>query len=183
LYYAVTGKVPFPGGSTREKLRRHLDEAPLAPTLFAPQLDPRLAELIAHMMHKRAAERLKSAAEVVERLRPWTSAADENTWRQIGEFAAEPSNHSITGATLADTVSVEAGEIDTGEQTPAGRMDATASIPGLSDSIAVDVVGGGKKSASAPVVTRFRVDRTALVLISAVALTAAVAAGVALFIR
>ncbi len=28
LYYAVTGKVPFPGGTTREKARRHCEDMP-----------------------------------------------------------------------------------------------------------------------------------------------------------
>jgi eukaryotic-like serine/threonine-protein kinase len=128
LYYAVTGKVPFPGGTTRDKLRRHLDEAPLAPTLFTPQLEPALAELIAQMMHKRPAERISSAGEVVERLSPWTSSADDTTWRQIGQFASAPGERSFAGATLSDTVVAEASEIDTEEQTPGGRGDATAPL-------------------------------------------------------
>jgi serine/threonine protein kinase len=129
LYYAVTGKVPFPGGLTRDKLRRHLDEAPLTPTLFAPLLDAHLADLIARMMHKRAVERIASASEVVDELGRWTSAADDNTWRQIGQFAAAPGERSFSGATLADTIVADPSEIDTGEQTPARRADATASIP------------------------------------------------------
>ena len=124
LYYAVTGKVPYPGGATRDKLRRHLDEAPLTPIRFTPHLDPALAELIAHMMHKRPEERVGSAAEVVERLRRWTATADENTWRQIGQYAADPGEKSFIAGNLADTVAVDPGEIDTGEQTPARDADA-----------------------------------------------------------
>lgn len=124
LYYAVTGKVPYPGGATRDKLRRHLDEAPLTPVRFTPHLDPALAELIAHMMHKRPEERVGSAAEVVERLRRWTATADENTWRQIGQYAADPGEKSFIAGNLADTVAVDPGEIDTGEQTPARDADA-----------------------------------------------------------
>jgi eukaryotic-like serine/threonine-protein kinase len=128
LYYAVTGKVPFPGGATRDKLRRHLDEAPLSPLLFTAQLDPALADLIALMMHKRPAERMGSAAEVVERLRPWSAAADETTWRQIGQFASAPGERSFAGATLDDTIVADASELDTDEQTPARRADATAPL-------------------------------------------------------
>ena len=137
LYYAVTGKVPYPGGSTRDKLRRHLDEAPLTPLRFTPNLDPALAELIAQMMHKRPEERIGSAAEVVERLRRWTRMADENTWRQIGQFAADPGESSFIAGKMADTVAVDAGEIDTGEQTPTRHAGATplAGLPiALSDS-------------------------------------------------
>jgi len=126
LYYAVTGKVPFPGGGTREKLRRHLEEAPLAPTLFAPSLDPELAELIANMTYKRVEGRIGSAAEVVDRLRKWTAAADENTWKQLGQFATASGERSYRGANLADTIAVDPNEVDTEEQTPRGRGDATA---------------------------------------------------------
>ena len=182
LYYAVTGKVPFPGGSTRDKLRRHLDEAPLTPTLFAPQLDPRLAELIAHMMHKRAAERIQSADEVVERLRPWTSAADETTWQQIGQFAAAPADRSIAGATLADTVAVAAGEIDTGEQTPARRLDATPSIPGLNDTPTA-APPLSPKPPSRPGLTPDAGERAVLFWVGAAALAAAAAAGIVWFGR
>ena len=137
LYYAVTGKVPYPGGTTRDKLRRHLDEAPLTPLRFTPNLDPALAELIAQMMHKRPEERIGSAAEVVERLRRWTRMADENTWRQIGQFAADPGESSFIAGKMADTVAVDAGEIDTGEQTPTRNAEAMplAGLPiALSDS-------------------------------------------------
>jgi serine/threonine protein kinase len=129
LYYAVTGKVPFPGGVTRDKLRRHLDEAPLTPLLFTPNLDPALAGLVAAMMHKRAAQRISSAAEVVQQLRPWTDSADENTWRQIGQYATEPGERSFSSANLADTIAVDPSEVDTEEQTPARRTDITASLP------------------------------------------------------
>jgi hypothetical protein len=83
------------------------------------------------MMHKRAAERVGSAAEVVERLRPWTAAADESTWRQIGQFASAPGERSFASATLADTIVADASEIDTEEQTPGRRADATASLSPL----------------------------------------------------
>jgi len=129
LYYAVTGKVPFPGGVTRDKLRRHLDEAPLTPLLFTPNLDPALAGLVAAMMHKKPAQRIGSAAEVVQQLRPWTDSADENTWRQIGQYASEPGERSFSSANLADTIAVDPSEVDTEEQTPARRADITASLP------------------------------------------------------
>jgi serine/threonine protein kinase len=113
LYYAVTGKVPFPGGATSEKLRRHLEEAPLTPARLNPQLDPQFVDLIADMMHKRLSERLGSADEVVRRLRPWTVDADENTWRQLGQYAAEPGERSLSGSTIDDTLPVESDGMDT----------------------------------------------------------------------
>jgi len=72
LYYAVTGKVPFPGGSTREKCRRHCNETPLHPRRFNPDLPEDLLEILADMMEKDPKKRVQSAAQVVQRLAPWT---------------------------------------------------------------------------------------------------------------
>ncbi len=73
LYYAVTGKVPYPGGNTRDKVRRHLEETPWHPRRFYPQIEEEFVEIIADMMEKDPANRIKTAAEVALRLEPWVS--------------------------------------------------------------------------------------------------------------
>jgi serine/threonine protein kinase len=73
FYYAVTGKVPFPGGKSSDKIRRHLTESPLNPLHFNPDLPREVCDLIAHMMDKNPETRLPTAAAVAERLRPWCS--------------------------------------------------------------------------------------------------------------
>jgi hypothetical protein len=112
LYYAVTGKVPFPGGQTSEKLRRHLEEAPLTPARLNPQLEREFVDVIADMMQKRPDQRIQRASEVVERLRPWTAEADATTWKQIGEYAVAPGARSLGGAAIADTIPVHARRRD-----------------------------------------------------------------------
>ena len=72
LYYAVTGKVPFPGGGTAGKLRCHLEETPLNPRRFNPDLSDMFLDVLADMLEKDPARRIRSAAQVVEELRPWT---------------------------------------------------------------------------------------------------------------
>jgi len=72
LYYAVTGKVPFPGGSTPEKARAHCELRPLDPRRLNQQLSDAFVELMADMMAKDASERIGSAAEVMWQLSPWT---------------------------------------------------------------------------------------------------------------
>lgn len=74
LYYAVTGKVPFPGGNTAEKMQRHLNEVPLNPLHFNPDLPDEFCDAIAAMMHKDPDERTPTAAAVVELLAPWCDA-------------------------------------------------------------------------------------------------------------
>lgn len=74
LYYAVTGKVPFPGGNTAEKMQRHLNEVPLNPLHFNPDLPDAFCDAIAAMMRKDPDERTPTAAAVVELLAPWCDA-------------------------------------------------------------------------------------------------------------
>ncbi|MFI4876344.1 MAG: serine/threonine protein kinase, partial [Blastopirellula sp. JB062] len=73
FYYALTGKVPFPGGSVQDKARRHRDEPPLHPHRFNPDIDRDLVDVIAEMMEKNPEKRIQSAAEIVARLEPWVS--------------------------------------------------------------------------------------------------------------
>jgi len=88
LYYAITGKVPFPGGDARSKCRRHLDETPWHPRRFAPELAEEFVELIAEMMEKDPQRRIASGAIVAERLLPWfdgevepvATAPAQNPW-------------------------------------------------------------------------------------------------------
>ncbi len=71
LYYAVTGKVPYPGGSVRDKARAHLNSQPLDPRRLNPTLDDEFVDLIADMMAKDVAMRIQTAEEVIARIAPW----------------------------------------------------------------------------------------------------------------
>ena len=71
LYYAVTGKVPFTGGGTRDKTRRHLEDMPLHPRRLNAELSDPFVDVIAAMMDKNVAQRIQTTAEVIRRLAPW----------------------------------------------------------------------------------------------------------------
>lgn len=71
LYYAVTGKVPFPGGSAKNKARRHLEETPWHPRRFNEEVSDEFVDLIADMMEKEPGSRIQTAGEVAHRLEPW----------------------------------------------------------------------------------------------------------------
>jgi serine/threonine protein kinase len=75
LYYAITGKVPFPGGTPSSKARRHLEETPWHPRRFKPEVGEEFVEVIADMMEKDPEARIQSAAKVVARLEPWANDA------------------------------------------------------------------------------------------------------------
>jgi len=71
LYYAVTGKVPFPGGTTAEKAHHHCNDTPLKPNRLNPALSEEFVEVIAQMMEKDPQQRVQTATEVVQLLAPW----------------------------------------------------------------------------------------------------------------
>lgn len=71
LYYAVTGKVPFPGGTAREKARAHCHQFPLDPRRLNSELSDEFVEVVADMMAKKPEERIATANDVIERLAPW----------------------------------------------------------------------------------------------------------------
>lgn len=71
LYYAVTGKVPFPGGTIREKARAHCNLHPIDPRRLNGELTQEFVDIIADMMHKDPTKRIGTAREVVTRLAPW----------------------------------------------------------------------------------------------------------------
>lgn len=75
LYYSVTGRVPFPGGDSRSKCRKHCEQTPLHPRNFAPDLSEDFVDVIADMMEKDPATRINSAAIVAERLEPWSHSS------------------------------------------------------------------------------------------------------------
>lgn len=80
LYYAVTGKVPYPGGSPRDKVKRHLDPSitPMHPRAFNADVTEEFIEVIADMMEKDPTERIPTAQEVINRLEPWTSSGSHS---------------------------------------------------------------------------------------------------------
>jgi serine/threonine protein kinase len=71
LYYGVTGKVPFPGGTPREKAQKHRHQFPIDPRRLNSELSDEFVEVIADMMAKNPEERIQTANDVIERLAPW----------------------------------------------------------------------------------------------------------------
>ncbi len=113
LYYAVCGKVPFPGGDTTSKLRRHLEETPWHPRRFAIDITEDFVDIIADMMDKDANKRIANAAEVASRLEPWVGevmGVGSMSMIRSPWMAPPPPSHEqdkIDPATAADTGLVE----------------------------------------------------------------------------
>lgn len=129
LYYAVTGKVPFPGGDTADKLRRQLDEIPLAPQRLNADLDGEFVELIAAMMQKRPADRIATAAEVVELLRPWTPPIETTSWQEINEVVRATNEGLYGNASLAETIPARHESEDTKRREQKPLLNDSQGVP------------------------------------------------------
>lgn len=70
LYFALTGKVPFPFATAAEKLRGHLKKKPTYVHELRTDVSKRLSAIVQKMMAKRPENRIQTAAEVAKYLKP-----------------------------------------------------------------------------------------------------------------
>jgi serine/threonine protein kinase len=73
LYFALTGRPPFPGGTTRMKIQSHRKEEPTALRQLRPDLPVTFAAQVRKMMAKEPGNRFQSAGELREVLLAWTT--------------------------------------------------------------------------------------------------------------
>jgi serine/threonine-protein kinase len=73
LYYFLTGRYPFPEGSTVEKMMAHQSKEPPPIQEFAPDVPGGLVEVVSRLMRKTQEERYPSTSDVVEALRPFAA--------------------------------------------------------------------------------------------------------------
>src|SRR5262245_7022817 len=136
-YYAVTGKVPFPGGNTADKIHRHVNETPLNPLHVNPDLPKGFCDVIAAMMDKDPDKRTPTAAAVVELLQPWR---DENATKHLAETTPPGSGIFVRGgapvppasAALDETASYVLDDLDF----PPGQTESPSQISQRTVSVA-----------------------------------------------
>ena len=151
LYYAVTGKVPFPGGTTRDKARRHCDEIPLNPRRFHLDLSDEFIDVVAAMMEKDPRRRIQSAAAVVERLAPWAGDSVATVVRDVDP----PSSPIDTPPRprLPSQSETQAGWFDDiigDEESPSQLSQRTDPVASAEHETLPDVVGAPQHADSEP---------------------------------
>jgi serine/threonine protein kinase len=94
LYYLLTGQVPFPEGTSEEKILQHLMREPTPVEKLRPTVPPALATVVRNMMARRPSDRYQSATGVVAALEtvladpglaaPATRGRSSLPWRTAG---------------------------------------------------------------------------------------------------
>jgi hypothetical protein len=112
LYFALTGEVPFPGGTRQEKMQRQLNEQPRPIRQLAPGVSEDLCRVVDAMMRKNPAERVPSAQAVIERLRPWTpqSPLAMPRVKQGRSARAEGGSESVGGVPSSPRLPVDSSQ-------------------------------------------------------------------------
>jgi serine/threonine-protein kinase len=68
LYYLLTGKLPFPGGTKLDKLFRHQTEEPRSVEQLRSEVPPKVRSIVRKLMNKRPEERFQTPGELAAEL-------------------------------------------------------------------------------------------------------------------
>jgi serine/threonine-protein kinase len=98
LYFALTGRPPYPGVNPAEKARQHLASDPMPVETVRPGVPPAVAAVVRELLAKKPTDR-PSAAVVAARLAPF-AGPDDTTGRVEFDFQAAGAG-SMTGGSLS----------------------------------------------------------------------------------
>ncbi len=123
LYYAVTGKVPFPGGTHKEKWQAHRTQEPIDPRRFSPAISGDFCKLISFLMAKDPEKRPQSAADVISLCAAWVDA-ESPLVAHAGALPASPGTTSAATSASATGTSSSHSAVTSASQTRLTPPDA-----------------------------------------------------------
>ncbi|MCA9177830.1 MAG: serine/threonine protein kinase [Planctomycetales bacterium] len=133
-YYAVTGKVPYPGGSNRDKIKRHLDASitVMHPRTFNRDISEEFIEIVADMMEKDPADRIPTALDVAKRLEPWISRGRQS-FPQLGTAKSPWTPPPVFDEDEQDTNVGDYAAADSAQESVSQVSATTPSLAALQD--------------------------------------------------
>lgn len=114
LYFALTGRPPFPGGSKRDKIRRHRREEPDPIAKLNPTVPDQFIDLVRKMMAKAPEQRYASAYDAREALLAWAIEEVDLPMDQQGDKSFQEAITLLESADVSD-----AGEVAILDSEPA----------------------------------------------------------------
>ena len=127
LYYAITGKVPYPGGTPKSKARRHLEETPWHPRRFNEEVSDEFVDLSGDMMEKDPQQRIQTASEVAERLSAWANDASPILTEEVDRSRWMPAPANFEGQQDTDP----ANDVAAMAMTEIGGLSETSQGSGI----------------------------------------------------
>jgi eukaryotic-like serine/threonine-protein kinase len=80
MYFALTGRTPFPGGTSKEKMNRHKKEFADPITDYNPTIPVDFVRIIDKLMEKSPGRRYPNAQAVKDALAPWVAGDPETPY-------------------------------------------------------------------------------------------------------
>src|SRR5262249_49383741 len=136
LYFALTGRPPFPGGSNREKIKRHRNEEPQPVTDLNPKVSEEFAYIVSKMMAKDPERRFPTAASVRDVLSQWAGGVAELPLDQQSDPAYHEAIAALEVAEVSpelarDVIALAAEVLPDADEESESRSDYTWIIIGL----------------------------------------------------
>src|SRR5262249_4516433 len=119
LYYALTGRQPFPGGSPLEKIRRHREEEPPPVHELNGEVPIAFAMVVHRILAKKRGRGRPSASAVREELRKWAENEPALPMDRPGDKEYTEAVNSLRAAEPAADLADEV--IPVAEQVPTAR--------------------------------------------------------------
>jgi serine/threonine protein kinase len=110
LYFALTGRPPFPTGSALDKIQAHRKQEPEQIQKLNPTVPEGFAALIRQLMSKQPELRPASMAAVRGLLLPWAAAEADKPLDQAGDTAFQAAIAALETAPMQSDTAVEAWE-------------------------------------------------------------------------
>jgi beta-lactam-binding protein with PASTA domain/predicted Ser/Thr protein kinase len=110
LYELLTGRVPFDADSAVTIALKHVSEAPTAPTLVNPRIPPSLEHVVMWTLNKNAADRPRSADELItalENAKASILAGDQG--QRTAAFGALPAEQEQVAAAVIGPIEQDGG--------------------------------------------------------------------------
>jgi eukaryotic-like serine/threonine-protein kinase len=104
MYFALTGRPPFPGGTNREKIFRQRNDEPALITERNPAIPPRFAEIVHRLMAKKPEQRYESAEVVRRELMVWAPKEEAPSGEQNDDMVYRQTVASLQEVEASDDV-------------------------------------------------------------------------------
>jgi serine/threonine-protein kinase len=138
LYETTTGRRPFVGENLFALLRAHLEETPVPPRSWRPELSVELEQVIVRALAKQPEQRFQTAAEMMDALARAASALPPSAWGSL------PHVTGTTGLPTPKHRSSRSGREppSPGDGSPAPMAGHRATVPPSTDPVATQ---GGRR--------------------------------------
>jgi serine/threonine protein kinase len=129
LYYALSGQVPFPGGTPKEKMKRHRSEPPRPLQSLAPHVSEPMCRVVEALMEKSPHKRTSRARDVVEMLARWTTDRPVPPGRTpIGREQPRLAAGDSSGSLSASPALWDSGEVERTSDRSSARTSGSAPL-------------------------------------------------------